>query len=262
MAFAPGIRSLSPPVSTGRVERYRLRLADRAGTTVHVVRMARRLTRVRVVALPRPQQLLGWCRREDVADAIVGGFFVRPEGRPLGEVRIGGRKVASQAFDAPWSDLRSCVQATPGGLALAPRAELAADPPGDLLQAGPLLCRGARNLIDSVEDPEGFSAGQGDFDSDITLGRYPRAALGIGRDEIIAVACEGRDIDEAGLSLSELADCMIDLGAESAINLDGGGSTTLIRAGALLNTPREEHGIALPGGRAISTALVFHDAPR
>jgi hypothetical protein len=39
---------------------------------------------------------------------------------------------------------------------------------------------------------EGFSAGSGQFDSDITDGRYPRAALGLGADELIAVASEGR----------------------------------------------------------------------
>lgn len=261
MARAPGIHQVTAPCSTGRVERHRLVLVDGAETTVHVLRMQRSRTRVRVIALPRPQQLLTWCRRAHVGDAIVGGFFVRPEGRPLGEVRIDGRLLSGRAFGAPWDILRSCVQAGSEGVALAPRHELPADPAGDLLQAGPLLCRGGRNLIDLTEDPEGFSAGQDDFDSDITLGRYPRAALGIRRDEIIAAACEGRDADEAGLSLSELADCLVGLGAESAINLDGGGSTSLIRAGALLNTPREEHGIALPGGRPISTALVFSDVP-
>jgi len=43
----------------------------------------------------------------------------------------------------------------------------------------------------------------------------------------------------------------------SAINLDGGGSTSLVCAGRLRNRPREAHGIVLPGGRAVSTALVF-----
>ena len=60
--------------------------------------------------------------------------------------------------------------------------------------------------------------------------------------------------------MSELAEAMIGLGAAEAINLDGGGSASLVVGGSLVNTPREEHGIELPGGRAVATAL--HFAPR
>ena len=42
-----------------------------------------------------------------------------------------------------------------------------------------------------------------------------------------------------------------------AMNLDGGGSTSLICGGRLRNVPREAHGIALPEGRAVATAIVF-----
>ena len=42
---------------------------------------------------------------------------------------------------------------------------------------------------------------------------------------------------------------MIDLGADEAINLDGGGSASLVLGGGLRNRPREEHGIE-PGGRS------------
>ena len=74
---------------------------------------------------------------------------------------------------------------------------------------------------------------------------------------LLAVACDGRARDDAGLTLGELADALVALGAVSAINLDGGGSTSLVCAGRLRNRPREAHGIVLPGGRAVSTALVF-----
>ena len=57
--------------------------------------------------------------------------------------------------------------------------------------------------------------------------------------------------------MAELASAMRELGAVEAINLDGGGSASLVVAGALLNTPREEHGLELVGGREIATALQF-----
>jgi exopolysaccharide biosynthesis protein len=106
-------------------------------------------------------------------------------------------------------------------------------------------------------DPEGFSSGAHQFDSDITVGRYPRAALALTDDEVLAVACEGRAPTEAGMTLSELAAALIGLGAHSAINLDGGGSASLVAHGRLLNRPREEHGLDIVGGRPISTALLF-----
>jgi exopolysaccharide biosynthesis protein len=106
-------------------------------------------------------------------------------------------------------------------------------------------------------DPEGFSANQGQFDSDITIGRYPRAALGLSRDWTYAVACDGRAAHDAGMTLPELAELMAALGAERAINLDGGGSTSLVHDGLLRNVPREEHGIELVAGRPVANALVF-----
>jgi hypothetical protein len=56
---------------------------------------------------------------------------------------------------------------------------------------------------------------------------------------------------------AELAETLIALGAIHALNLDGGGSTSLVAGGRLRNTPRESHGVELGGGRAVSTAIAF-----
>jgi Phosphodiester glycosidase len=94
--------------------------------------------------------------------------------------------------------------------------------------------------------------------TDITAGRYPRAALGIGRrGRLLAVAADGRGADDAGLTLAELAEALVALGATRAINLDGGGSASLVGGGALRNRPREGDGAPIPGGRPVTTALVF-----
>jgi hypothetical protein len=53
------------------------------------------------------------------------------------------------------------------------------------------------------------------------------------------VVCDGRAHDEAGLTLAELADALVELGADEAINLDGGGSASLLPArGARRADPR------------------------
>jgi exopolysaccharide biosynthesis protein len=59
------------------------------------------------------------------------------------------------------------------------------------------------------------------------------------------------------MTLAEFAQALVDLGAEDAINLDGGGSASLVQGGRLRNRPREEHGIDLLEGRPIVTAIVF-----
>jgi hypothetical protein len=235
----------------------RVCLGDGAQTTLHVAAHERTRTQVRVVRLPAPQPLADWCAANGVAEAIVGGFFVRPHGTPLGELRTRGLARAHEPFDAPWHRVRACVHVERGEVAVRRRDELAPVPRGDLLQAGPLLVRDGVAAVRAGEDPEGFSAGQRQFDSDITLGRYPRAALALSATHVLAVACDGRAHDEAGMTLGELADALVELGAEHALNLDGGGSTSLVCGGVLRNVPRAEQDVVLPGGRAISTALAF-----
>jgi hypothetical protein len=238
------------------LRRLRIPLSEGAATTLHVAGYDLRRTAVRVVRMARPTPLERWCRDHRVAEAIVGGFFVRPGGTPLGEVRTSGIARESEPFDAPWGALRACLHVAGRDVALAPRDELPAEPAGDLLQAGPLLVRDGEPCV--AADREGFSAGARQFDSDITEGRYPRAALALlaGR-RLLAVACDGRADGEAGLSFGELAESLVALGAVRALNLDGGGSTSLVCGGRLRNLPREEHGVVLSGGRPVSTAVVF-----
>jgi hypothetical protein len=222
-----------------------------------VARFERAHFEVRVVAIEPCSTVLRWCVENGADHAIVGGFYLRPGGPPLGDLRIGGSAHPTRPFDSPWGERRACIHTDDGQVQLAPRHELALEPAGDLLQAGPMLLAGGRLLIHSGEDAEGFSAGSRQFDSDITAGRYPRAALGLSGRELIAIASEGRADGEAGLTMAELATAMAGLGAADAINLDGGGSASLVIDGALVNTPREEHGRELVGGRAVATALHF-----
>jgi Phosphodiester glycosidase len=241
-------------------ERLRLDLDDGATTTLHVASFARDAVRARVVSLGQGRPLLACARELGWRDAVVGGFFVRPDGVPLGELRIGGRTQPAVPFAAPWDELRSCVHIAGHAIRIAPRPDIGPEPPGDLLQAGPLLVRDGLVALDGRSDPEGFSIGSDQFDSDITLGRYPRAALALAGDRVLAAVCDGRSDDEAGLTLSELADALVDLGARSAINLDGGGSASIVYGGRLRNRPREEHGLEVLGGRPIATAIVFEPA--
>jgi hypothetical protein len=240
-------------------ELLRIRTRDRDETTVYAVRHPLATTRVTLVRFPEPERLDHWCAAERHSEAIVAGFFVRDPYRPLGEVRVGGTPVEHEPVAAPWASRRACVHVD-GTVRLAPRGDLAADPPGDLVQAGPMLVRDGRCVIDG-EDREGFSGGAAQFDSDITVGRYPRCALGVGDGELLAVCCDGRRSGvDAGLELAELARLLVSLGARDAINLDGGGSATLVHRGHLLNRPYSNHDQPAPESRPVVTALLFDQA--
>ena len=134
------------------------------------------------------------------------------------------------------------------GVRIEPRHRLPTRPRGDLLQAGPLLVAGGA-VSTGDGDVEGFSAASHQFDSDISAGRYPRAALALTAEHVLAVTCDGRSTRDAGMRLHELARFLVDWGAEQAINLDGGGSASLVSGGRLCNRPREAHGIDLLEGR-------------
>lgn len=74
----------------------------------------------------------------------------------------------------------------------------------------------------------------------------PRTAIGIDSDteEVLVLVVDGRSERSRGYTMVELAELMSDLGADQAINLDGGGSSTMVgpdREGAysVLNTPSD-----------------------
>ena len=212
-------------------------LDDGRVTTLYAVRHPRRSTRVRVVHFPDTERLDVWCAANEVDEAIIGGFFLRDPYRPLGDLWIDGRSIAHEPIVDPYAARRACVVADGDGVRLVARSEAPDEPPGDLVHAGPLLVRDGSVVFDDA-DVEGFSAGAGQFDSDITDGRHPRAALGVSDRHLLAVVCDGRRsrVDD-GLSMRELADAMVELGADTAVNLDGGGSTTLVHRRHLLNRP-------------------------
>src|SRR5260221_9292292 len=83
--------------------------------------------------------------------------------------------------------------------------------------------------------------------------RHPRTAVGFSQDSttLILLTVDGRSESSGGMTLGELARHMRNLGAWQAMNLDGGGSTTLIVNGVLVNKPSDA-----AGERAVGNALL------
>ena len=89
--------------------------------------------------------------------------------------------------------------------------------------------------------------------------RHPRTAIGFSRDSttLYLVTVDGRSEDSGGMTLGELARMMRRLGAWQAMNFDGGGSTTMVIDGRVVNKPSD------PGGeRAVGNALMIVTRPR
>ena len=83
--------------------------------------------------------------------------------------------------------------------------------------------------------------------------RHPRSCLGITEESLIFMTVDGRSEQAAGMSLYELQDFLLGLGCTDAINLDGGGSTTLwTRSKGVINTPSDAK-----GERAVANAILL-----
>jgi exopolysaccharide biosynthesis protein len=62
---------------------------------------------------------------------------------------------------------------------------------------------------------------------------------------------DGRSENSGGMTLIELADMMRQLGAWQAMNFDGGGSTTMVIDGKVVNRPSDQ-----AGERTVGNALL------
>ena len=106
--------------------------------------------------------------------------------------------------------------------------------------ADQLIAKGAVQTLSF--GPALVENGNVSVDADDEVGRAmasnPRTAIGIKPDgTYIFVVSDGRTDESEGLSLLQLAEFMKTLGAETAYNLDGGGSSTMVFNGSVVNTP-------------------------
>ncbi|HEY0454483.1 phosphodiester glycosidase family protein, partial [Actinophytocola sp.] len=103
-------------------------------------------------------------------------------------------------------------------------------------------------LREGAIDPQVDSAGNAGF-----RGVNPRTAIAVadaGR-RLLLVTVDGRQPGRSvGISLRDLAALLQSLGARDAINLDGGGSTTMVANGRVVNKPSDAAG-QRPVGDAI-----------
>ena len=156
---------------------------------------------------------------EQVVGGVNGDFFTLKDGSPTNLLVVNGRMLAAPngkpvlAFDSAGVPHISAFELRDG--------LLAPFHPKNAVGGRPVIAR------DSAIDPAVETEGGAGFRA-----RNPRTAAGIARSgkQLLLVAVDGREYQNAGMTLRELGELMLALGARDAINLDGGGSTTFVYA--------------------------------
>ena len=124
-----------------------------------------------------------------------------------------------------WSEPPPHVPGSPANL----EGEPAPWPVEDALGAGPALVSDGQVRVRINEEV---------FFGSAIPNTHPRTAAGIrGDGTLLLVVVDGRQPVSRGVDLEQLAALLVDLGAEEALNLDGGGSSSLFVNGTLLNRP-------------------------
>jgi exopolysaccharide biosynthesis protein len=82
--------------------------------------------------------------------------------------------------------------------------------------------------------------------------RHPRTAVAKLKDgKFLMITVDGRSEASAGIGLEDLARLLLEFGAVDAMNLDGGGSTTMFLDGKIVNRPSDKE-----GERRVSDAIL------
>jgi hypothetical protein len=195
---------------------------------------------------------------EAVLDAH--GRVVSEGPRTTQTVPAGGQVIEAIGTEATWLDrhakvgkrLKVTTRVTgPGG------RTLRFGPDDSVVNGGPRLVTDGRVSIapsaDGLIHPDDASYFYG-----WGIRRNPRTMIGVDRrGRLLLVEVDGRYAAHSqGLSIPEAGELMRSLGAVQAMNLDGGGSSTMVVGGKVVNTPSDATGqrpvgdavVVLPAG--------------
>ncbi len=187
--------------------------------------------------------------------AVNGGFFDIKKGGSVTYIRTGGKITDSDTAKKwpPNVNMNGAVLIRQGQEMIIDKDALNSwydshSEYEDILVTGPLLVRN-----------RSFSKLPG---TSLVISRHPRTALGLRNPrKAVLITLDGRTGEAAGMTLTELAQLMILLHCCDAINLDGGGSTTMWINGkpfnGVVNMPCDNKKFDHEGERAVSDILII-----
>jgi len=190
----------------------------------------------------------------DAIAAVNAGFFNVKLGGSVTYIRSGG-KIVDQDTSARWrrnQNMNGALLIDRKGTLLIGRAMPnhwydSRQEYNDVLVTGCLL------LLDGtqVKMPE----------SSLVINRHPRTVAGLrSRNRAILLTLDGRADQARGMTLPEITGLMLYLRCTDAVNLDGGGSTTMWIEGkpfnGVVNKPSDNKKFDNEGERAVSNILI------
>ena len=135
---------------------------------------------------------------------------------------------------------------------------LKTEPSTNVVNGGPLLLSGGVENITVKRDGMVHPNDGNSFYYGWVHKRNPRTIAGVdAQGRTLLVTADGRQTTALGLSIKEAADVAQSLGMVDALNLDGGGSTTMAINGQVINTPSDA-----TGQRPVGDALLVLPRPK
>ncbi|SFT92438.1 phosphodiester glycosidase family protein [Arthrobacter sp. ov118] len=113
----------------------------------------------------------------------------------------------------------------------------------DVVNGGPTLVQNGELHVTAKRDGMVRTGDNNSFFYGWVHKRNPRTIAGVdAQGRTMIVTADGRQTTSLGLSIKESADVARSLGMINAINLDGGGSTTMVQGGQVVNSPSDATG--------------------
>jgi exopolysaccharide biosynthesis protein len=185
--------------------------------------------------------------------AINGGFFDMKAGNSVSFLYIDGREInenrAHLLSEENEISANALIIYENGGSEIAPTEGVRKTPAlskvEDALVSGPLLIKN-NQINELLKRPF----------NDL---KHPRSVICLTKKEIWMVAVDGRHSEAVGMNLNELSQFLLSCGCPNALNLDGGGSTTLFlqtpKIKGIINHPSDNKKFDSEGERPVANIV-------
>ena len=196
--------------------------------------------------------------QSDAMVAINGGFFNIAEGGSVSFLEYDDQMVSNRSWRGDTPDKKTNLD---GALIIlktgkiiiedARSSDIYLNSPKEkaVLITGPVLIRkGIQNEL---------------LDGNFVNKRHPRTCIGITQEDILLIIVDGRHLEAKGMNLHELQDFLSGLDCRDAINLDGGGSTTLWlnteTYKGVANCPSDNKNFDNKGERKVANVILLNE---
>lgn len=224
--------------------------------TISIIEMTPRFRKVGIAIFDEMRVTSQIASQSNVIAAINGSFFDMKRGNSVCFLKVGDQVVDTTTIYELKRRITGAIYERKGKIKIIPWnrqiEKKYKSNVGTMLASGPLLLKDSK-LCDWSSCEKAF-----------VETKHPRSAISITKGgKILLITVDGRSPKHAeGVSIPELAHLIRILGGRDAINLDGGGSTTLWVSGepenGVVNYPSENSRFEHTGERKVPNIIYVH----